>query len=84
MIFALSGVLIGAIFGINFSVFALIPAMACALVMALATSALGGGVSLACLICLLVSLQVGYIAAAGLRFELQRAAMKDSKAAAIR
>ena len=45
MIFALTGTLIGAMLGINFSVFALIPAMACALVIALATSVLGGDVS---------------------------------------
>ena len=78
MIFALAGTLIGAILGMNFSVFALIPAMACALVIALATSLLGGGVSVACVICLLAGAQVGYVAAAGLRFALQRAAMRAS------
>jgi hypothetical protein len=78
MIFALAGTLIGAILGINFSVLALIPAMACALVIALATSLLGGGVSVACLVCLLAGSQVGYVAAAGLRFALQRAAIRAS------
>ena len=75
MIFALAGTLIGAILGLNFSVLALIPATACALVIALATSLLGGGVSAACVICLLAGSQVGYIAAAALRFALQRAAV---------
>jgi len=78
MIFALAGTLIGGILGINFSVFALIPAIACALVTALATSLLGGGVSVACLVCLLAGSQVGYVAAAGLRFALQRATMRAS------
>ena len=78
MIFALAGMLIGAILGMNFSVFALIPAMACAIVIALATSVPGGGVSVACVICLLVGSQVGYVAAAALRFALQRAAMRAS------
>jgi len=78
MIFALAGTLIGAILGIHFSVLALIPEMACALVIALATALLGGGVSVACVICLLAGSQLGYVAAAALRFGFQRAAMRAS------
>ena len=84
MVFALAGMLIGAILGINFSVLALIPAMACALAIALATSILGSGVSIAWLICLLTGLQVGYVAAASLRFALQRASRTSVERAAFR
>ena len=78
MTFALAGTLIGAILGMNFSVFALVPGMACALVIAVATSVLGGGVSVASLICLLAGSQVGFVAAAAVRFAAQRAAIKAS------
>ena len=84
MIFALTGTLIGAILGINFSAFALIPAMVCALVIALATSILGSGVSIAWLICLLTGLQVGYVAAASLCFALQRASRTSVERATVR
>ena len=78
MIFALAGMLIGAILGSNFSVFALIPAMACALIIALATSQHGGSVSVASLVCLLFASQAGYVAAAAIRFALQRAIRASS------
>jgi hypothetical protein len=81
MIFALAGMVTGAILGINFSVLSLIPAMTCVLVIALATSILGNGVPLAWLLCLLVSLQVSYVVAASVRFALQRTAMRGSNAA---
>jgi len=73
MNFALASAFVGALLGMNFSVFALIPAMSGALIIAGATSVFGAGTTIAELLTCLASVQAGYVGAAALRFALRRA-----------
>jgi len=73
MNFALASAFVGALLGMNFSVFALIPALGGALIIAAATSVFGAGTTIAELLTCLAGVQVGYVSAAAFRFALQRA-----------
>jgi hypothetical protein len=75
-LFALSGLLLGAILGFRFfTVFALIPAMTGTIAIAAMSSIIGGGdagpttVNLALL---LIFLQIGYLAGAAVQFSVHR------------
>jgi hypothetical protein len=73
MLFVLSGTLIGAMLGGRFTVFALIPAMTCTLIIAGASAVTGGGafgVMIIQLALFLTCLQIGYLGGAALRFSL--------------
>jgi hypothetical protein len=69
-VFVLSGLFIGSLIGARLTVFALLPAAACALGIAAAVSILRTGAhdwTALQLVALLVFLQMGYLVAAGLR-----------------
>jgi hypothetical protein len=73
MLFALSGFLIGAMLG-RFTVLALIPAMACAVIIAGPTAFMLGGTNVGTFIdlaVLIASVQIGYLGAAALGSLLQ-------------
>jgi hypothetical protein len=75
LLFALSGLLIGAALGIQFAVVVLIPVMVCAFLIAgVASAATGVSVVTAASgsALFLVALQIGYISAAALRIPHQR------------
>jgi hypothetical protein len=74
MQFAVVGTLIGAILGLRFSVFALVPAMTGILVIAGLSAVIGGNafqVSPLQLIVLLAVVQLGYLSVGGIRALLQ-------------
>jgi hypothetical protein len=70
-LFALSGMLIGAILGVRFTVFALVPAMTCTLIIA-GASAVFSGLTIVELTLFLTCLQIGYLCSAALRYSLDR------------
>jgi hypothetical protein len=71
MLLAVLGILTGALIGARLTVFALIPAMACALIIGGAATIAGGsafGPTIAELALLFISMQIGYLGGAALRF----------------
>lgn len=75
LLFMVSGALIGAVLGTQFTVVALIPAMMFALIIAVASTLTGGGAfgpTIIELALLSAGLQIGYLGGAGLRFALYR------------
>jgi len=80
-LFALSGLLVGAILGLRFfTVFALIPAMTGTIVVAAASSIMSEGatgLSTVNLALLLIFLQIGYLAGAAVQFSIQRTGKKN-------
>jgi len=74
MLFAAVGTLLGVTLGASFTIFALIPVMTCAIVIAVANLSMLGAVGMAVaeLASFLGCLQIGYLGSAALRFWLQR------------
>jgi len=75
LLLAAVGALLGVTLGASFTIFALIPVMTCAMVIAVASLLIPGsvGVAVAELALFLGCLQVGYLGSASFRFWLQRA-----------
>jgi hypothetical protein len=76
---ALSGILIGAILGMRFTILALMPAMTCALTIGVANTVMRGGLfgpTIIELAVLLAFVQIGYLCGAAFQFSLVMQALR--------